>query len=137
VAKHIIASVAEIPEGQRKLVQINGREIAVFNVNGEYFAIHDKCPHEGASLCKGVMVGLVESTTPGEYRFSRSGELLRCPWHGWEFDIRTGKSWFDPKHTKVRSFEVAVKPGAELAEGPYILETFALSREDQYLIIDV
>ncbi len=137
MAKHILAEAKDIPAGERKLVQINGREIAVFNVNGEYFAIHNKCPHEGASLCKGILVGLVESKEPGQYDFSRAGELLRCPWHGWEFDIRTGKSWFDPKHTKVRSFEVAIKNGSEITEGPYVLETFAVSHDESYLVIDL
>ena len=137
MTRHILAEAKEIPSGQRKLVEINGREIAVFNVNGEYFAIHNRCPHEGASLCRGVLVGLVESNEPGQYHFSRAGELLRCPWHGWEFDIKTGKSWFDPKHTKVRAFDVAVKNGRELVEGPYSLETFKITRDEAYLVIDI
>lgn len=137
MAKHILAEAKDIPVGERKLVHINGREIAVFNVNGEYFAIHNKCPHEGASLCKGILVGLVESKEPGKYEFSRAGELLRCPWHGWEFDIRNGKSWFDPKHTKVRSFDVSIKNGSEISEGPYVLETFVVSLDESYLVIDL
>src|SRR6267378_6278301 len=77
----------------------------------EYFAVGNRCPHEGASLCKGRIVGLVESSEPGSYQFSRRGELLRCPWHGWEFDLRTGKSWCEPDRTKVRSFELKVESG--------------------------
>jgi nitrite reductase/ring-hydroxylating ferredoxin subunit len=137
VAKHVVAGATDIPAGERKLVQINGREIAIFNIDGEYFAIHNKCPHEGASLCRGILVGLVESSEPGQYRFSRAGELLRCPWHGWEFDIRTGKSWFDPRRTKVRSFDVTMVDGRELVEGPYEIETFQISTDQNYLVIDV
>jgi 3-phenylpropionate/trans-cinnamate dioxygenase ferredoxin subunit len=44
--------------------------------------------------------------------------MLRCPWHNWEFDIRTGKSWFDPRRTKVRAFPAHVEPGAALASDP-------------------
>ena len=44
--------------------------------------------------------------------------MVKCPWHGWEFDIRTGKSWCDPSRVRVRQYPVAVKPGTELVEGP-------------------
>lgn len=137
MARHILAKAKDIPVGERKLVEVNGRQIAVFNLNGEYFAIQNRCPHEGASLCHGKLVGLVESDEPGQYRFSRAGELLRCPWHGWEFDIKTGKSWFDPKRTKVSRFEVSVKAGCELAEGPYVLETFEVLQHEDYIVIDI
>ena len=82
MARHVVATVDQIPPGQRLLVQVNGREIGIFNVGGEYFAVGNRCPHEGASLCKGRIVGLVEATGPGDYQYSRRGELLRCPWHG-------------------------------------------------------
>jgi hypothetical protein len=70
--------------------------------------------------------------------------LLRCPWHGWEFDMRNGQSWFDPKRVKVRSFPVAVESGQELeqelaeglAKGPYVAETFAVHVEDSYVIVE-
>jgi 3-phenylpropionate/trans-cinnamate dioxygenase ferredoxin subunit len=111
MARHIVATIDDIPPGKRKLVKVKGREIGIFNVGGEYFAVGNRCPHEGASLCRGRLVGLVESSEPGSYRFSRRGELLRCPWHGWEFDLRTGKSWCEPDRTKVRSFELKVESG--------------------------
>ena len=102
----------------------NGREIGIFNVEGEYFAVGNRCPHKGASLCKGRIVGLVEATGPGDYQYSRRGELLRCPWHGWEFDLRTGRSWCEPDRTKVRSYELKVEPGGALIEGELRAETF-------------
>jgi nitrite reductase/ring-hydroxylating ferredoxin subunit len=116
MARHVVAAVAEIPPGARRRVEIEGRPVAVFNVNGEFFALLDRCPHQGASLCKGKLVGLVESAGPGQYRYSRQGEIIRCPWHGWEYDLRTGKSWCEPH--RVRSFPVAVEPGRALVEGP-------------------
>ena len=76
-------------------------------------------------------------TSPGQYRLTRKGELLRCPWHGWEFDIRTGQSWCDPQSTFVRSFEVKVEPGEQLVKGPYVAETFPVSVQDDYLVIEL
>ncbi len=96
MAKHVVAAVGDIPPGNRKLAQVNGRAIVVFNLGGEFFALNNRCPHRGGSLCQGKQTGLVESDGAGQYRYSRPGEIIRCPWHGWEFDIRTGQSWCDP-----------------------------------------
>ena len=76
-AKHVVASVSEIPVGGRKLVDVKGRKIVVFNLSGEFYAISDKCPHQGGSLFHGRLSGLVESKTPGEYTYSRRGEVIR------------------------------------------------------------
>ena len=116
MARHIVATVDEIAPGQRKLVSVDGRDIGIFNVGGEFFAVANRCPHEGASLCKGRVVGLVEVQRAGSYQFSRRGEIVRCPWHGWEFDLRTGKSFCDPRRTKVRGYDLKVEPGGALVE---------------------
>ena len=92
MSKHVVATVAEIPPGGRKLVTVRGRSIAVFNLDGEFFGLFNRCPHQGGPMCEGILTGLIESDEPGHYRYSRKGEILRCPWHGWEFDVRTGQS---------------------------------------------
>jgi nitrite reductase/ring-hydroxylating ferredoxin subunit len=135
MARHVVAAVAEIPPGARKRVEVEGRPIAVFNVKGEFFALLDRCPHQGASLCQGKLVGLVEASGPGQYRYLRQGEIIRCPWHGWEYDLRTGKSWCEPDRARVRSFPVAIEPGRTLVEGPYVAETFPVRLEDDYVVI--
>ena len=135
MAKHVVAAVSEIAPGGRKLVEVNGRAIVLFNLSGEFFALSNRCPHQGGNLCEGQLTGLVESSEPGEYHVSRQGEILRCPWHQWEYDIRTGKSWCDPRRIQVRNFEVNVESGARLVEGPYVAETFAVSVEDEYLVV--
>jgi len=124
MGKHVVASVGEIAPGGRKLVELEGRAIVVFNLSGEYFALLNRCPHQGGSLFHGRLTGLVQSDQPGCYNYSRRGEIVRCPWHAWEFDIRTGKSWFDPKRVQVRQFPAHVEAGAALVEGPYLAETF-------------
>ena len=136
MAKHVIAKVADIPPGTRKLATVNGRGIVVFNLGGEFFALNNRCPHRGGSLHLGIQTGLIESREPGEYRYSRRGEMVKCPWHGWEFDIRTGKSWCDPEKVKARRFGVSEEKGAKLIEGPYVAETFRVSVENDYVVVE-
>jgi nitrite reductase/ring-hydroxylating ferredoxin subunit len=134
-AKYVVASADEIGAGARKLVEVRGRRIVIFNLAGEFFAMSDRCPHQGGPLSKGITTGFVESRSPGEYCYSRVGEVIRCPWHAWEYDIRTGKSWCDPRRVQVRNFKVDVEPGARLVEGPYVAETFPVSIEGKYLVV--
>jgi 3-phenylpropionate/trans-cinnamate dioxygenase ferredoxin subunit len=84
-----------------------------------------------------MVIGLAQSDEPGEYKLTRHGEFLRCPWHGWEFDIRTGQSWFDPSKVRTRAYKTTIEPGAELVKGPYVAETFAIRVEENYVIIDI
>jgi nitrite reductase/ring-hydroxylating ferredoxin subunit len=132
MASHAVARVQEIPPGGRKLVEVAGRSIAVFNLGGEFFALLNRCPHQGGPLCAGVQFSALTSSVPGEYVHSRAGELIRCPWHGWEFDIRTGRSWFDPGGTRVRSYPVAVRSGEELTA-----ETYPVSVRDDYVVVEL
>jgi 3-phenylpropionate/trans-cinnamate dioxygenase ferredoxin subunit len=147
--KHVVAAVEEIPPGGRKIVEIAGRSIGVFNLDGEYFALRNRCPHQGGPLCLGKQTGFIRSSLPGEYEYSRRGEIIKCPWHSWEFDIRTGQSWFDPKRVRVRQYDVTVAPAGTLVaeeadapapgleRGPYVAETYPVTVEQQYILIDL
>jgi 3-phenylpropionate/trans-cinnamate dioxygenase ferredoxin subunit len=137
MTRHVVARAGEIAPGQRKRVTVRGRDIGVFNLGGDYYALLNRCPHEGAPLCEGRLTSLIEADLPGEFRLSRPGEMLRCPWHGWEFDIRTGQSWCDPSGTFVRSYAASVQPGAQIVKGPYVADTFAVTVEDDYVIVDI
>jgi len=137
MAKHVVAKLGEIAPNSSKVVRVKGREIALFNVNGEYFALLNRCPHEGAPLSYGRLYTLVESDRPGCYRTSRKGEMLRCPWHGWEFDVRTGQSYCDPARIRVKAYEAKVESGAALAEGPYVAESFPASVEEDYIVVEM
>ncbi len=137
MARHVVAEVADIPPGGRKLVTVRGRPIAVFNIAGEFFGLLNRCPHQGGSLCEGRLTGLLQSSSPGQYRYSRQGEILRCPWHGWEFDIRTGQSYCDPGKVRARSYPVGVESGSAVIEGPYVAETVPVSVEQDYVIVEM
>jgi nitrite reductase/ring-hydroxylating ferredoxin subunit len=135
--RHVVARTDEIGPGKSKLISVKGRDIGVFNVKGEYFAMANRCPHQGGPLCRGKIIGLAESAMPGEYRLVRRGEMVRCPWHGWEFDLRSGQSWCDPSNTYVKQYAVAVEPGAEVLKGPYVAETFPVTVDGDYVVVEV
>jgi len=136
MSKHVVAAVRDIPPGSRRLVTVRGRPIAIFNVAGEFFGLFNRCPHQGGSLCEGELSGLVESDQPGEYRYTRRGEILRCPWHGWEFDIRTGQSWCDPARIRARAYPVEIAAGQTVVQGPYVAETVPVTVEEDYVVVD-
>jgi len=150
VTKYVVAEAGEIPPGGRKIVEVAGRSIGVFHVNGEYFALLNRCPHQAGPLCTGKLWGALEGATPGDYQTSRAGEILACPWHGWEFDLRTGASWCDPARLRVRAYEVQVEPGRMIAaaasvqtpapgrvRGPYVAETYPVAADGRYVVVDL
>ncbi|MCS6845200.1 MAG: non-heme iron oxygenase ferredoxin subunit [Caldilineales bacterium] len=93
-----VASVGEIAPGGRKVVELNGDLIALFNVDNEqYYAIEDVCTHDGGPLADGDMVDTYE---------------IECPRHGARFDIRTGAALCMPAFEPVQTYEVVVKDGA-------------------------
>lgn len=135
---HIVAPVSEIPPGSRKLVTVGRRDIVVFNLFGEFFALANTCPHLGGSLYHGIQTARVESPEPGVYAVSAPGEIVKCPWHGWGFDVRTGKSWCDPELVTVRKYKASVHSGAALADdAPRAAETFPVRVEDDYVVVEI
>jgi nitrite reductase/ring-hydroxylating ferredoxin subunit len=110
MAKHVIGRVGDIPPGGRKIVEVEGRSIGVFNVRGAYYALRNACPHQGGPVCKGRLIGLTTAPAPNVFEYSRAGEIVCCPWHGWEFDVTNGRSIFNPHRVRVRSYEVTVEP---------------------------
>lgn len=140
--RYVIARADEFPPGTRRIIDIDGRSIGVFNVDGTFYALRNSCPHQGAALCSGTVLGTVTSPGPGEYVYDADRKLLSCPWHNWEFDMATGQSWFDPAKTRVRPYEVVVESGRSIAAGgdgrvpgPYVVETLTVTIDDDYVVV--
>jgi nitrite reductase (NADH) small subunit len=95
MAKHVVARREDIPPGGRKIVRVAGREIGIFNIDGMYYALKNVCPHQGARVCLGRIVGTALPSNVYEYTYGREGQILRCPWHEWEYDITTGEALHD------------------------------------------
>ena len=124
---------SEIGPGERRIVDANGRSIGIFNVHGTYHALRNSCPHQAVPLCLRSNKGMTLSGKPDEYVWSREGEILRCPSHGREFDITTGRSIFNPHKTLVKAYDVTVESTLD-GDGESI-ETFPVTVEDDWIVL--
>jgi nitrite reductase/ring-hydroxylating ferredoxin subunit len=156
--KVVVCRLEDFPPGERKIVKAGARSIGVFNVEGELFAIRNRCPHQGGPLCIGRLSPWAVATAPGKVDMSGPPRLVACPWHGWEYDLETGQSFMGPGETHVKSYDVTVERGDTLEDarhaeeqprisaaaraagrepGPYVAETFSVYVEEDYVVVDV
>jgi nitrite reductase/ring-hydroxylating ferredoxin subunit len=94
-----------------RVVTVRGQTIGVLSDGDRFFAIRNRCPHKGAPLCEGTVGGTLVASRPNEYVYGMDGRVLRCPWHGWEFDLMTGRSLFEPSRVRVKVYQVIVEDG--------------------------
>jgi nitrite reductase (NADH) small subunit len=109
--EHPVGTVEELRAVGRRVVEIDGRRIGILSVGEEFFAVRDRCPHRGASLCQGSVGGTFVASSPQEFHYGRHDRVIRCPWHGWEFDLDTGRSLLEPDRVGVKTYEVSVRDG--------------------------
>ncbi len=93
----VVCAASELPPGSKRIVQHGTSSIGVFNIAGTFHAIKNVCPHQGAPLCAGSVHATHRPSDVCEFDPAYAGRIIRCPWHGWEFDIITGKGLYDAK----------------------------------------
>jgi nitrite reductase (NADH) small subunit len=108
--RHVVCAASELAPGERRIVQLAGRSIGVFNVGGRFYALHNGCPHKGGALCAGPITGTVLPTSGRAFVYGREGEIVRCARHGWEFEIATGRALADPR-VRARTYPASVEAG--------------------------
>ena len=96
-----VATTSELSLGAGKKVELNGKEIALFNIDGKFYAIDDMCPHRGGSLSEG----------------SCEDKVVACPWHGWQYDVSTGACLTSPS-VQQQTYEVKVQGNDVLISVP-------------------
>lgn len=119
--RFVVGPAADIPPGSHTVVPVGKFGVGVYNVNGEYFAITNYCPHRGGPLCEGQMIGwAAPGEQPWQIEWTRPGEILRCPWHQWEFDLSTGSAMVYNQSTRgysIRTYPVLIEDGMVVLEG--------------------
>lgn len=114
MAEHSIAPVGDIGPGQRLIVHLEGRSIGVFNLEGEFCAVRNQCPHQGGPVCEGIVVKAWKAAVEAdgqvrEYLDDRQ-QVLCCPNHGIEFDVRTGACLANPRW-RLRVYDTRIEEG--------------------------
>lgn len=96
-----VAAAGELATGEGRVVEVEGRELALFNVDGIYHCIENACPHRGGPLGEGDL----------------EGRVVSCPWHAWRWDVTTGANTNNPA-VRVAAYPVTVEGGAVFVELP-------------------
>jgi len=117
-----IGAITEFSDPGRKIIGFDRFEVAVFKLDGEFFAYLNQCPHMGGPACQGRMLAKVEEViaedrTSRGMAFSKTRMHVVCPWHGFEFDIRTGQHPGNPR-ARLRKMDVRVSDGDVLVTVP-------------------
>jgi nitrite reductase/ring-hydroxylating ferredoxin subunit len=109
-----ICAETDLPPGERRIVEADGREIGVFNVEGTYHALENDCCHLGGPICEGKVTREIVAEYPGvgkrvQERFS-DNPTIACPWHGYEYEMETGDH-IGVGTPSLNTFDVVVEDG--------------------------
>ncbi|MDX2158676.1 MAG: Rieske (2Fe-2S) protein [Hyphomicrobiaceae bacterium] len=115
-----IGRAEDFPLDTIRIVKAGTREIGVVRrADGTVNAVRNWCPHKGAEVCRTKLSGTMLPGPPGTLTWGHEGEIVRCPWHGFEFDIRTGKRPYSNSEMRLRVYPARVADGEVLVDlGP-------------------
>jgi nitrite reductase/ring-hydroxylating ferredoxin subunit len=138
--RYVVCPASAIPPGERKIVRPRRDQgIGVFNIDNEFYALKNVCPHQGAELCLGRVSGTTEARArddgPPELVWARGGEIISCPWHHWEFEIKTGRTVF-PSRNRVATYPATLE--ARLDGGDIQgVETYPVVVEGGFVVLEL
>jgi nitrite reductase/ring-hydroxylating ferredoxin subunit len=109
--KQVVCRQGELGPGQmRTITKGQAPVVVVCNAKNEYYAVRGVCPHQGGMLGAGQLTSLTVSDEPGRYELAKHGEVLRCPWHSFDYDVTTGRCVSDPR-LRVKTYPVHIEDG--------------------------
>jgi nitrite reductase (NADH) small subunit len=119
-----VGGIDDFAEGRISTVSLGRTEIGIIRWSGKIYAVSALCVHQGAPLCQGVLAGRMTALRPGDMALDDTAPVIACPWHGWEFDVKTGEALWDPR-IRVRVYT------AQIVAGRVLVETGSASRAAQ------
>ena len=114
---NIIIDKKNIPDGTCQLVKLGFVELGIYNINGRYYALVNRCSHQGGPICEGRVSGMVDANhkTGWKFKWSNEGEVVYCPWHGLGFNILTGECISSKEH-KLKTHPLIIKKDKIIVE---------------------
>lgn len=113
-----IGPIGDFAEGTIRIVQAAGRQVGVVRWDGAIYALNNRCSHQGGPVCAGILGPRLHASRPGCMELDATNPVLACPWHGWEFDVRSGRALHD-RQQRIRSFPARIADGRVLLELPH------------------
>jgi nitrite reductase (NADH) small subunit len=110
MALHDAGALQEFSDQALRIVRVGGQEVGIVRRGDQVRAIRNACPHQAAPLCAGTIRSHLAGAGPGLVSEPTGSVVIACPWHGWEFDIETGRSTWDPRY-RVRTYPTSVRDG--------------------------
>lgn len=107
--KYAVCTTDQLESGKAFIARVNNVEIGVFLKGEKAYAVRNICPHKLAPVCKGTQGGTMLPSDPCDYDYGLYDQILKCPWHGWEFDITSGEALFGISNRKVKTYPVFIQ----------------------------
>ncbi|SRR5260221_9747856 len=110
-----VGPLEDFAPNEIRVVEVNGREIGIARWQGEVYALRNVCPHQAGPVCSGRLLAGIGSKTVGSLEAQLESPVVACAWHGWEFQLTTGQSLWDPNF-RIRTYDVQVRDGRLLVD---------------------
>jgi nitrite reductase/ring-hydroxylating ferredoxin subunit len=107
--KHFVGKTNDFPNNKGKKVRVGMKNILIWKRDTHFFATSEECPHQGASLSGIELMGTMLPSNPKELFYGIEGTVIQCPWHAWEFDLKTGKKLYDEDPRCLIIYEVTIE----------------------------
>jgi nitrite reductase (NADH) small subunit len=109
--RHRVGSVTDFEPGRFHVVEVAGRQVGVVHTSAGFFAVRNSCPHAQAPICSGKVGGTWLPSDPDEREYGLDGRVVKCPWHGWEFDLTDGRALFGTSSKRLVTYAIDVDEG--------------------------
>ena len=107
--KQVVGKVDDFVQGRCRAVRIGGRDYLIWRSGDQFYATRDACPHQGAPLEYAQLSGTMLPAEPKRLEYGMCDQVIRCPWHKWEFDVRTGEALFGTERRRLVTYPVSVE----------------------------
>ena len=107
--RHHLGEVQDFPLGRFRVFEISGRPVGVVRTAQGLYAVRNRCPHQGAEICAGRVSGTMLPSAPFEYEYSETTLVVACPWHRWEFELASGRSYGRVTNKRLVTYPVEVE----------------------------
>ena len=112
-----IGALDDFEAGAPQPIELGGRALVVVRHGDDIYVLRDVCSHQGARLSAGRVAGISRATaTDRQGSYDREGEYIVCPWHGWTYELCTGRATVNPDRARVRTYPVSVRNGRVLVD---------------------